>query len=169
MRKPESVGSASSSSPFSSSTTSSTMAPKKKPGAANHPSTSRAPSPTTANIAGNEGTHEVVDVVGGVVDAGGIVTTIPATEAKAGGAGEGQHQHIPMATLLEVRVGRLLYLHPLSSLKGTTAVAALVLRRTATLRPPATGATVRHTPPPEQANPATVPNGATGPQAPGSR
>ena len=71
-----------------------------------------------------------------VVDAGGIVTTIPATEAKAGGAGEGQHQHIPMATLLEVRVGGLLYLHPLSSPKGTTTVVAPGLGRIATLRPP---------------------------------
>ena len=86
----------------------------------------------------------------------------PRLKQKREAPGKYNINNIPMAMLLEVRVGGLLYLHPLSSLKGTTAVAALVLRRTATLRPPATGATVRHTPPPEQANPATVPNGAAG-------
>ena len=65
------------------------MAPKKKPGAANHPSTSKDPPPATFDASGNAGMREDVDAAGDVVAIGGVVTTSPTTEAGAGGTGEG--------------------------------------------------------------------------------
>ena len=71
------------------------MAPKKKPGASTHPSTSKAPPPTSANTTGNAEAHEDVGAAGDAVGARGVVTTSPAAEEGVGGTGGEQHQQHP--------------------------------------------------------------------------
>ena len=66
------------------------MAPKKKPGAACHPSTSKAPSHAAADAAGAMEMYGCVDAAWNVVDAGVVVITSPVAEAGVGGTREGQ-------------------------------------------------------------------------------
>ena len=73
------------------------MAPKKKSGVSAPPSTSKALAPVAANATGGAEACKDVDAAGDVVGAGGAVTTSPAADAGAGGAGLEQHQHHPGA------------------------------------------------------------------------
>lgn len=157
----------SSSLPFSSSTTSSTMAPKKKPGAVNHPSTSRALPPATASVAGNVGTREDVDAAGDVVGAGAIGTAAPIAKAKAGGTGEGQHQQHPSDHAPRGMDGGIILSAPSLLAEGHRRSGGA--RSGADRIPqaaPTVGATTGHTPPLERADPATMPNRVAGPPRP---
>ena len=71
------------------------MEPKKKPGAAAHPSASKATSHTAADAVGATGTHGDVDAAADVAGPSGIVTTSRVTETGAGGTEEEQHQQHP--------------------------------------------------------------------------
>jgi hypothetical protein len=170
LRETESVRCASSSLTILSSMASSTMAPKRKPGAANHPSTSKAPPPATADVAGNTGAREGVDAAGDVAGAGGAVATSPMAEAGTGGTGEGQHQHHPNGHAPRGTYGGIIPPVPLLLTNGHSR--SDDARSGVNRNPPAAptaGATAGHAPPPGRADPATVPNGAAGPQAPPPR
>ena len=96
MHEPKGMCSASSFSPSSSLTTPSTMAPKnKKSGPSDHPSTSKAP-PLAASFASEDaGASEDVNPAGGMVGAGGTITTPPVADKGAGDVvGEQHQQHL---------------------------------------------------------------------------
>ena len=142
------------------------MAPKKKSGAAAHPFTSKAPPPAAAVAAGNAGAHEDVGDAGDVVGAGGVVTTSPMAEAGVGGTGEEQHQQHPSGHTPRGMNEGVIPSVPLPLTEGHSRSGGT--RSGANRHPPvapATGATAGRAPPLEWVDPATVPNGATGPQA----
>jgi hypothetical protein len=170
LREPESVCNASSSSPSSSSTAPSAMAPKKKPSAIAHPSTSKAPPPAATNAAGDTKVHESVDAAGAVVGAGGTITTSPAVEAGAGDAGEEQHQqhpdgHAPRGTGEGATPSTLLPLADGHSRSNGAQSGAN--RRPPTA--PTTGMAAARAPPPGRVDQAAAPSGAANPQAPSPR
>ena len=75
------------------------MAPKKKPGVAAHPSTSKAPPPAATNAVGDAEAHEDVGAAGDAVGAGDVITTSPAAETGAGGTEESSISIIQVAML----------------------------------------------------------------------
>ena len=167
MCEPESVRSASSSSPSSSSTMPSTMAPKKKPGPSAHPSTSKASPPVASNAVGSAEAHEDADAAGEVVGAGSTITTSPAVDIGVGGIGGEKHQQRPDGHT------------PQGMGEGVSPSAPPPLadghnrsdgaRSGANRRPPAapvTGAITVHVLSPERVDQDAAPNEAAGPRAP---
>nr|XP_020191722.1 actin cytoskeleton-regulatory complex protein PAN1-like [Aegilops tauschii subsp. strangulata] len=146
------------------------MAPKKKPGAATQPSSSKAPRHATTDAAGATGTPRDVDAAGDVVDACFVVITSLVAETGAGGTGEGQHQQHPNGHTLQGTGGEIIPSAPLCPAEGHSHSGGTCSG--ANRNPPTAhtaGATSGHAPPPEQADPANAPNGAAGPQAPPPR
>nr|XP_040249509.1 skin secretory protein xP2-like [Aegilops tauschii subsp. strangulata] len=146
------------------------MAPKKKPGATAHPSISKVPPPAATYAAGDAEAHEDVGTAGDAVDAGGGVTTSPAAETGAGSTGGEQHQQDPSGHAPRGTGKGVIPPVPLPLAEGHNQSGGA--RSGANRRPPAapaTGTAAACAPPPEQVDPATVPNGAAGPQAPSPR
>ena len=111
------------------------MAPKKKPGAAAHPSTSKAPPPAAADATLNAEVHEDVGAAGDMVGAGGVITTSPAAEAEREAPEKSYTNNIPVPTLCEVCVEILFRLSLLARPRGIARAVMLILRRITILWP----------------------------------